>query len=161
MDLGQLEDVAKMNKIDNSDVQTHLQILQQIISRMAGNSASCKTWCITLVSALLAAGFLSKSNSKVYLIAVLPLFLFAYLDSFYLAFEREFRKQYNKIVEKYVKGADISKDVYKIKGISGVKNKIISVRSAFKSWSVWPFYLSALLVIILAVIFLQPSPVVP
>jgi len=34
-------------------VQSHLTILQAVIQRMASNSASSKTWCVTLVSAIL------------------------------------------------------------------------------------------------------------
>ena len=34
-------------------VQAHLGIVQSVIQRMSANSASCKTWCITLVSAIL------------------------------------------------------------------------------------------------------------
>ncbi len=34
---------------DSPAVQTHLSLIQAVIARMAGNSRSCKTWCITLV----------------------------------------------------------------------------------------------------------------
>ena len=39
---------------DSTAVQAHLSIMQDVIRRMAGNSASCKNWCIVLVAALLA-----------------------------------------------------------------------------------------------------------
>ncbi|WP_414544018.1 hypothetical protein [Nostoc sp. CCY0012] len=38
---------------DSNSVQSYLNILQGVIARMANNSASCKTWCISLVSAIL------------------------------------------------------------------------------------------------------------
>lgn len=38
---------------ESSAVQSYLGILQNIISRMANNSSNCKTWCITIVSAIL------------------------------------------------------------------------------------------------------------
>ena len=34
-------------------VHAHLSILQSVIQRMASNSTSCKTWFITVVSAIL------------------------------------------------------------------------------------------------------------
>lgn len=41
------------HKENSQAIQTHLEITQSVIQRMAVNSASCKTWCITLVSAIL------------------------------------------------------------------------------------------------------------
>ena len=32
--------------------QTYLTLLQGIINRFAANSSNCKTWCVTLVSAI-------------------------------------------------------------------------------------------------------------
>src|ERR1700730_5201974 len=39
---------------DNPAVTTHISMLQGIINRLANNSGSCKTWCLTVVSALLS-----------------------------------------------------------------------------------------------------------
>ena len=36
---------------DSSAIQTHLNIMQVVLRRMAENSRSCKVWCVTLVSA--------------------------------------------------------------------------------------------------------------
>ena len=38
---------------ESASVQSHLQIMQGVIQRMASNSTSCKAWCITIVSAIL------------------------------------------------------------------------------------------------------------
>ena len=42
---------------------THLNMLQAVITRLAGNSAQCKTWCVAIVSALfgLAGATISRS----------------------------------------------------------------------------------------------------
>jgi uncharacterized membrane protein len=80
------------SKIDESSqtVQTHLGIIQNVISRMAANSSSCKSWCITLVAAILVV-IADKNNSKLALIAYIPTFLFLLLDAHYLALEKGFR----------------------------------------------------------------------
>jgi hypothetical protein len=39
---------------DSPAATTHITLLQGIITRLANNSASCKTWCLTLVAALLS-----------------------------------------------------------------------------------------------------------
>ena len=49
------EDAKKILSLDETSpsVQAHLGIIQGVIQRMATNSAACKTWCITIVSAIL------------------------------------------------------------------------------------------------------------
>lgn len=37
---------------ESSAIQTHINILQNVINRMASNSANSKTWTITIISAL-------------------------------------------------------------------------------------------------------------
>ncbi|MFI3197172.1 MAG: hypothetical protein QX196_02500 [Methylococcaceae bacterium] len=41
-----------LNHSDNSVIKT-MEMYQAIITRMAGNSAVCKQWCIPLVTAIL------------------------------------------------------------------------------------------------------------
>jgi hypothetical protein len=77
-------------KENSQAVQAHLGISQAIIQRMAANSASCKTWCITLVSAILVI-VADKCKSQYALIAIVPIILFLVLDTYYLALERMFR----------------------------------------------------------------------
>ena len=42
----------KLEVLENSAVQAHISMLQGIINRMAGNSANCKNWTVTLVAAM-------------------------------------------------------------------------------------------------------------
>ena len=52
-------------------VRTHLTILQDVIRRMAGNSASCKNWCIVLVAAILV--LVARTGAPAYaLLALIP-----------------------------------------------------------------------------------------
>ena len=74
-----------------SSIQSHLTMLQSIIQRMAGNAASCKTWCITLVSAIVVA-VADKGHPQLLWIALLPIPVFAALDVYYLALEKSFRE---------------------------------------------------------------------
>lgn len=75
-------------------VQAHLAIAQSVIQRMANNSAGCKAWCITLVSAILVV-VAQEGKPGFALLAILPTFLFAFLDTYYLALEKRFRNAYN------------------------------------------------------------------
>ncbi|HDZ9313104.1 TPA: hypothetical protein RUZ05_003537, partial [Vibrio cholerae] len=69
---------------ESPSVQAHLTMLQNIIQRMASNSSSCKSWCITLVSAVLVI-VADKGKPDYAWIALLPTVIFACLDAYYLA----------------------------------------------------------------------------
>lgn len=81
--------------IGPESAHNHLAILQGIISRMAANSASSKTWCVTLVSAILVM-VADKEVPRLGLIALTPIIVFALLDAYYLALERAFIVQYSQ-----------------------------------------------------------------
>jgi len=74
----------------------HLEMIQNIISRMANNSFLIKGWCIVLVSALFALNVGEKNDALIYL-PLLPLVSFWVLDGYFLWQERLYRKLYNKV----------------------------------------------------------------
>lgn len=80
-------------------VQTHLGILQNVIVRMASNSTAAKTWCITIVSAILVV-VADKKKPDYALLALIPLILFMALDAYYLAMEKGFRNAYNSFIRR-------------------------------------------------------------
>ena len=94
-------------------VQSHLEMLQGVIQRMAENSRSCKLWSITALSAVL---FLAARTGVPWytLIALVPLSLFFLLDVYYLSLERRFRGSYQCILKKLRKGSYGPEDVYQI-----------------------------------------------
>ena len=75
---------------------THLQMLQAVITRMAGNSFLLKGWSVTLVSALFALSA-DRSNRVFAYVAVLPVLMFWGLDAYFLRQERLFRKLYDRV----------------------------------------------------------------
>ena len=78
----------KLEVLENSAVQFHISMLQGIINRMANNSANCKTWTVTLVTAMLVLLLEKKiklPNPWISLILVVLLYL---LDCYYLCLER-------------------------------------------------------------------------
>jgi len=74
----------------------HLEMIQNIISRMATNSFLVRGWCVTLVAALFA---LSAKDSQVLFVylAYFPALAFWILDGYYLNQEWLFRGLYNKV----------------------------------------------------------------
>lgn len=128
---------------DSPSLQTHLGILQGVIQRMASNSTSCKAWCVTLVSAVLVI-VADKGNPEYAWIALLPTIVFAALDAYYLALEKGFRNSYNSFVRKLHEKQLIVEDLYSVLP-SGNLSKLQF--ESLKSFSVWGFYISLLVLI--------------
>ncbi|ENM8347193.1 hypothetical protein VCSRO209_3433 [Vibrio cholerae] len=122
---------------ESPSVQAHLAMLQNVIQRMASNSSSCKSWCITLVSAVLVI-VADKGKPDYAWIALLPTVIFACLDAYYLALEKGFRETYNKFVEKLHSMSLVSSDLYAIKPQEQMSKHQID---AMRSISVWGFYI--------------------
>ncbi len=84
----------------------HLKMLQTVIARMAGNSFSVKTWCVTLVSALL--GLAAKDSPKMIFVAFLPVLMFWWLDAYFLHQERLFRELFDQVRNNGKEDSDFS-----------------------------------------------------
>lgn len=139
--------MEKVN-FESPSVHSYLTILQGVISRMAGNSASCKTWCITLVSAVIVI-IADKDKPNYVWISAVPILLFLILDSYYLALERQFRSVYNEFIRKLHFGSATVDDVFFVAPRVGALATSAEIVKAIGSISVWPFYvLLALLLLI-------------
>lgn len=133
-------------KKNSQAVQSHLGITQSFIQRMASNSASCKAWCITLVSAILVI-VADKGKPEYALIAIIPNILFLVLDTYYLALERMFRHSYNNFIEKLHSGKIVASDLY---AVSPSGSLFKTFFASLLSFSIWPFYLTLLVMIWIA-----------
>jgi hypothetical protein len=74
----------------------HLNMIQTVTTRMAGNSATCKNLCMTIVAALLAL-YANKQVMEYLYICFVPTVLFFFLDAKYLRLERGYRALYNSV----------------------------------------------------------------
>lgn len=128
----------KLN-IESPAVQSYLGILQAVITRMATNSTSCKTWCITLVSAILVV-VADKSKPDYALIALIPIVLFTFLDSYYLGLERGFRDLYNKFIKRLHTNEATIEDTFIVSPGGGTFHILGLAFKSSLSISVWPFY---------------------
>ena len=118
-------------------VRAHLNILQDVIRRMAGNSASCKNWCVVLVAAMLV--LVARTDTPAYaLLALLPTLLFCILDAYYLALEQAFRRSYNDFVRKLHNSEVALTDLYRVVPTGPIPRQMMRV--SLRSTAVWPFY---------------------
>jgi hypothetical protein len=121
---------------DNAAVIAHVNLLQGVISRLANNSASCKTWCLTLVGALVSlAG--ATHVPGIITFALVPVVIFGFLDSMYLGQERSYRDLYGRIIGKIRDGSYTSANAFEARAPLGIGRVI----GAFTSWSIYPVYL--------------------
>jgi hypothetical protein len=130
---------------DNPAVTAHIGLLQGIINRLANNSSSCKTWCLTLTAAFLSlAG--ATSRPRIVAFALVPVFIFGFLDAMYLAQERSYRELYASVVQKIREGSYTRKDAFEARA----PLTFCRIFSALSSWSIYPVYGGLLLVYIVA-----------
>lgn len=116
----------------------HIKIMQNVISRMADQSAKCKNWCITLLAALLVLPLQHGIHGKkVNLICVGIAVLFFLIDSYYLGIERAVRKRYYDFLTKLNNGDNIEKDLFEMESkqcswrylCQQVKNTVVGMDS--------------------------------
>lgn len=131
---------------ESASVQSHLQIMQGVIQRMASNSTSCKAWCITIVSAILVL-IADKNKPEFAWLALVPSLLFLALDAYYLALEKAFRASYNSFIAKLHNNQLYPEDLFSVIPKDNMsKHQIESI----KSFSVWGFYGALVLLVVIA-----------
>lgn len=132
---------------DSLSIHEHLKMYQGIISRMAKNSASSKQWCITIISAIFV--LVAKDGSTQFaMLAIFPLILFAFIDTYYLAMERKFIDANNAFLDKLQNNQITTKDLFRVKPERGALP--FAMWSAFWSPATYPFYLGLLLLLAVA-----------
>lgn len=141
---------------NDSAVITHVNMMQGIIKRMAGNSTSCKQWCIVLITALLTFSKGNQNPVDLSGVCLLPLILFCFLDCFYLGLERQMKGKLNNFIYRLNKGENLDAEIF-LTGTESSRNKDICEKIeswfchigvqlwntvwAFTSFSVFPFYI--------------------
>ena len=154
-----------MANYDTQDLQ-YLQMMQENINRMAGNSANAKTWLVTIVTGFFAFGSSIKDLDWWLLLAIIPIIVFWYIDAYYLCLERALRNR----EQEYINLMNSLED--EEVGLSEERqNAIFDFRPLFKdnddegakqrktkrmmlNQSVYPVYVIMLVIIIVATIII-------
>ena len=92
----------------------HLEMIQGIINRMAGNLFFLKGWAITLIAALFALSA-KDSEPNFFIIAYFPVIIFWIMDGYFLSQERLFRDLYNHVRKIPENDIDFSMDTTKFR----------------------------------------------
>lgn len=135
-----------MNTLTNEQIHKELDLIQDVIKRMADNSFKVKAWLIGILGAIIAFKaddlFVGKSVESVWLSALLllPIICFWYLDSFFLSTEKKYIALYNWVVEHRPL---TDKYLYNLNTFTR-NSEIIKTESIYKvsfSITIWPFYI--------------------
>jgi hypothetical protein len=129
----------------------HLEMIQAIITRMNTNSFQLKGLSITIVAAILAI-YAATQKVDFILIAIFPLIIFWFLDTYYLQMERKFRGLYNDVAgvtddPQTIQLFEMRPDLY-------TGGKYIYLRILF-SKTIWPVYLPIIAILIGIFIYLK------
>ena len=116
-----------------SDKVAHLNMIKSVIERMANNSLQIKCWCLAIVSASIVL-----SRSAIIAACIVPVILFCYLDSNYLSLEKSYRALYDKIRREGESEINFSMEFTPV-----------SKWKTFKSWSIWPFYITMIVLMMI------------
>jgi len=107
----------------------HIELIQGVINRMAGNSFLLKGWTVTLVAGLFALAA-SGGRWTYAALGLLPSISFWWLDAYYLRQERLFRKLHDA-----VRRGELESDLYGM-DTSKYAKEVASLRSTVFSTSI-------------------------
>ncbi len=129
---------------DNDNLKEYMlkeiEIIQDIIKRMASNSFMIKGWTVVLV----VATMLLKGNKYQGFIAFIPLMVFWVLDAYFLWQERMYRKLYDWVRNNRLKTNEYLFDMNASRFKDCVKSRVRIMFSVTLGW----FYGSILLLLI-------------
>ena len=133
--------ISESSNIAMEDVRQYLQMLQDIINRMASNSSNCKAWAITLFTAMAALMIGVEVMRQWIWIILFPIVLFYYLDAYYLGLENDFRNLEASFIKKLRAPEDCTSYVYDFNytHADGYK-KGENLKKGLTSSATWPLY---------------------
>lgn len=127
---------------DDENLQVMLKeidLIQDIIKRMANNSFLVKGWAITLV----VVTILFKGSDSQIVIAIIPLVAFWFLDAYFLRQERLYRKLYSWVIKNRPSNKDYIFDL----NATRFENEVDSIKRIMFSITLGCFYGSICVII--------------
>lgn len=112
----------------------HLEFIQNVITRMNSNSFMVKGWAVTLVAALFALSD-EDTNKYFYMIALIPIPAFWFLDGFFLASERRFRELYASVSKLKNDDIDFKMNPYfNVPLVKPINDKKLTRKQKWANW---------------------------
>ena len=144
-----MDNNKRLEAFESSAVQSHISMLQGVIGRMAGNSANCKNWTITLVAAMFVLLVDKKMQIPNAWTCLIPVGLFYLLDCYYLGLERLCISSQKVFLGKIHNCEECLEDLYKVDELADKCKQVCNTIKAMKSISTTPFYLIVAVVVVI------------
>jgi hypothetical protein len=128
-----------------------IDIIQDIIKRMASNSFMLKGWTVTLVVVTL----LLRGTEYQVLIAFIPLLVFWVLDAYFLWQEKMYRTLYEWVINNRLNTDEYLLDMNAQKRF---EDKVDSIPNIMRSTTLLLFYGSIVFLLVIYLVFLFPIP---
>ncbi len=116
---------------------------------MAGNSANCKNWTVTLVAAILVLLVDKEMQLENAWLCLIPVGLFYLLDCYYLGLERATIKIQKEFLDKLSKDEKYVDQIYRVGALGDRRTQLLNALKATYSPSTAPFYLIVVSVVLL------------
>lgn len=128
---------------DHSSVVAYLEFLQNVISKMGGNSANIKALIAVVYTIFITILIAVKELKGYWWVGLIIALVGMIMDTYYLAFERMYRKKYNNFVKKLNDGQIDEKEIYNMNPKNtDLKYEVFAVMlDAVRSFSVIGFYI--------------------
>lgn len=132
-----------INLKDHASVVAYLEFLQNVISRMGGNSANIKALIAVVYTIFITILIAVKELKGYWWVGLIIALVGMIMDTYYLAFERMYRKKYNNFVKRLNDGQIDEKEIYNMNPKStDLRYEVFAVMlEAIRSFSVIGFYI--------------------
>ena len=108
----------------------HLEMLQEVITRMGGNSFVVKGWAVIAIGAMYTYWLTDRDRIYMLFLVLAVNILFWFHDAYYLALERGFRNCYDK-----VRKDESVETNFEIKPINVEKIIVVAVTRPILTWT--------------------------
>ena len=132
----------------------HLEMIENVIERMARNCFELKGLTITLLVLIMTLAGEEKTNTKIIFLVFIPIVFFWFLDSYYLQMERKFKSLYKCVIKKTEGEIDFNMDT-RADEVKTEGGKRINFICCLFSKSECLFYLPIVIVMIFMIVFLK------
>ncbi|PGT77451.1 hypothetical protein [Priestia megaterium] len=127
----------------------HLEMIQNVISRMNSNSFLLKGWTVTIVVALFAFANIKDMDSNFIVLAIIPTLFFWGLDAFFVHQEWLFVKLYEFVTTQDEEDINFSMKT------TPFEHKVKKWKEALLSKTILSFYFPIIILIVVAYIWLR------
>lgn len=136
---------------NNQSVCTYLEFLQNVISRMGGNSSNVKALIAVVYTIFVTVLIAIKELQQYWWIGLIISIAGMLMDAYYLALERMYRKRYNNFVKDLNSGKINEKEIFNMNPKNtDLKYEILAVMfETIKSFSITSFYILFIVVTVL------------